>query len=62
LSQRIKAYEALTAEAAWKCDFDLAYQALLLNPLTPDADVTFRLLKEVLARNKAFLPAYKGAR
>jgi hypothetical protein len=32
LSQRIKAYEALTAEAAWKCDFDLAYQALLLEP------------------------------
>ncbi|MHB0995202.1 MAG: family 4 glycosyl hydrolase [Elusimicrobiales bacterium] len=62
LSQRIKAYEALTAEAAWKCDFDLAYQALLLNPLTPDADVTFRLLKAVLAQNRDFLPPYKGAR
>lgn len=58
LSQQIKGYEELAAEAGWKGDRDLAYQALLLNPLLPDADVTLKILDDVLETYREFLPQF----
>lgn len=55
LMQEIKAYESLTVQAAVKGDREAAYQALLLNPLMPNAVACEAVLADVLETNKPFL-------
>ncbi len=55
LMQLIKAYETLTVHSAVKGDRELAYQALLIHPLTPDAKGCRELLNELLEINKPYL-------
>jgi 6-phospho-beta-glucosidase len=54
----VKAYELLTVEAAVHGDREAAYQALLANPLGPEAEQTQTLLDEMLAINKPYLPQF----
>lgn len=55
LMQLIKSYETLTVHSAVKGDKELAYQALLIHPLTPDATGCRKLLNELLEINKPYL-------
>ncbi|MCC6698340.1 MAG: 6-phospho-beta-glucosidase, partial [Candidatus Hydrogenedentes bacterium] len=55
LMQNIKAYESLTVEAAVKGDREVAYQALLEHPLTPNAKGCRALLDELLEINREHL-------
>lgn len=55
LMQAVKAYETLTVQAAVSGDRDAAYQALLENPLTPNANETKAILDELLEINKPYL-------
>jgi 6-phospho-beta-glucosidase len=56
LMQLIKAYESLTVQAAVTGDREAAYEALLLNPLTPsNARGCEALLEEVLEINRPHL-------
>lgn len=55
LMQHIKAYETMTVEAAVTGDRDAAFQALLLNPLTPNANGCRALLDDLLEVNKPYL-------
>jgi 6-phospho-beta-glucosidase len=55
LMQLIKAYESMTVEAAVTGNRETAYQALLLNPLTPNAGACRALLDDLLEINKPHL-------
>lgn len=55
LMQQVKSYETLTVEAAVTGDREVAFQALLENPLTPNANGTKVLLDELLEINKPYL-------
>ncbi len=55
LMQQIKAYETLTVEAAVTGDREKAFQAMLENPLMPDASQSRKLLDELLEINKPHL-------
>jgi 6-phospho-beta-glucosidase len=55
LMQAVKSYESLTVEAAVTGNRETAFQALLENPLTPNAVKTRQLLDEVLEINKPHL-------
>lgn len=55
LMQHVKAYESLTVEAAVTGDRETAFQALLLNPLTPNANGCKALLDELLEVNRPHL-------
>lgn len=55
LMQLIKAYESMTVQAAVTGDREMAFQALLLHPLTPDASGCRALLKELLEINRPYL-------
>lgn len=55
----MKAYEALTIEAAIHGDRDLAYQALLLNPLVGNANLAHQLLSEIIKLHKPLLPQFR---
>lgn len=55
LMQHLKAYESLTVEAAVTGDRETAFQALLMNPLTPNATGCRALLEDVLEINKPHL-------
>ena len=55
LMQLVKAYETMTVEAAVTGDREAAFQALLLNPLTPDAAGCRALLEDLLEVNKPYL-------
>lgn len=55
LMQQIKAYETLTVEAAVTGDREMAYQALLAHPLTPNATGCRALLEDVLETNRPYL-------
>lgn len=55
LMQQVKAYETLTVQAALTGDREIAYQALLNNPLTPNAVTTRALLDELLEINEPHL-------
>jgi 6-phospho-beta-glucosidase len=55
LMQHVKAYESLTVQAAVSGDRETAFQALLMNPLTPDAAGCRALLEDVLEINKPYL-------
>jgi len=55
LMQQVKSYETLTVEAAVSGDREVAYQALLENPLLPGALETRRILDELLEINRPYL-------
>lgn len=55
LMQEVKAYESMTVQAAVTGDRNTAYQALLLNPLMPNAVECEAVLSDVLETNKQFL-------
>jgi 6-phospho-beta-glucosidase len=56
LIQAVKAYESLTVEAAVAQSRNLARQALLAHPLTPDWETTVALLDDLLAANRPWIP------
>ncbi len=58
LLSSVKAYELLTVEAAVQGDRAAAYQALLAHPLGPKAGNVSRVLEDLLATNRAFLPRF----
>jgi 6-phospho-beta-glucosidase len=58
LVQHAKAYERLTIEAALTGSRQIAFKALLTNPLVGDADVTGPLLDALLEANRAHLPRF----
>lgn len=58
LLQLVKAYEALTIEAALHGDRQAALQALTLNPLVPSFGVAERILADILAENREHLPQF----
>lgn len=58
LIQVVKAYEELTVEAAVKGDRGAAVQALTIHPLVPSAEVARKLVDEIIAENKAYLPQF----
>ncbi len=55
LMQNIKAYESLTVQAAVSGDKEIAFQALLEHPLTPDATGCRALLDDLLEINRPHL-------
>lgn len=59
LLQLVKAYEELTVEAGMTGDYDLAIQALTINPLVGSIDVAKSILDDILAENEAYLPQFK---
>jgi 6-phospho-beta-glucosidase len=59
LLQTIKAFEALTIQAAIHGDVDAALQALTINPLVPSVHAARGILKDVLAENADFLPQFR---
>jgi 6-phospho-beta-glucosidase len=58
LLAQVKSYELLAAAAAVTGDRDLAYQALLANPLGPPADKVSAVLDDLLQTHKAYLPQF----
>jgi 6-phospho-beta-glucosidase len=58
LIAQVKSYEILTAEAAVKGDRDLAYEALLSNPLGPNAEKIQVVLDDMLEINRDYLPQF----
>ena len=59
LLQLIKAFEALTIQAAVHGDRGAALQALTINPLVPSAAVAASILKDILAENADYLPQFR---
>lgn len=55
LIAQVKSYELLTVEAAVHGDRDAAYQALLANPLGPQADKVQQVLDDLLQTHKQWL-------
>lgn len=58
LLAQIKSYEILTAAAAMSGDRNIAYQALLANPLGSQADQVEAVLDVLLKTNKHYLPQF----
>jgi 6-phospho-beta-glucosidase len=58
LIAQVKSYEILTAEAAVTGDHEIAYQALLANPLGPTADQAQAVLEDLLETHKEYLPQF----
>jgi 6-phospho-beta-glucosidase len=58
LLQPIKAFEALTVQAAVHGDRDAALQALAINPLVPSVTVAKKILDDILAENAEYLPQF----
>lgn len=58
LLSQVKSYELLTAIAAVSGDRNTAYQALLANPLGPQADQAIAVLNDLLETNKPYLPQF----
>lgn len=58
LLQVVKAYEELTVEAAVKGDMGLAVQALTIHPLVTSADVAARMVADIIAENRKYLPQF----
>ncbi|GAB6086727.1 6-phospho-beta-glucosidase [Alkaliphilus crotonatoxidans] len=59
LLQSVKAYEELTIEAAVQGDREKALLALIANPLVQDALVAEKILADILAENKEYLPQFQ---
>lgn len=60
LIQEVKAYEALTIEAAISGDRQVALAALLANPLVPSAEIAASLLDDILRENLTYLPRFRS--
>lgn len=58
LIAQVKAYEALTAEAAVTGNRRTAYQALLAHPLGPSADKIEAALEDLLETHRLYLPQF----
>lgn len=58
LIAQVKSYELLTARAAVSGDRGLLYQALLANPLGPDAEKVAAVMEDLLNTNKKYLPHF----
>lgn len=58
LLQVVKAYEQLTVQAAVFGDDSAAWQALTIHPLVQSAGVARKLLDDILAANRAYLPQF----
>ncbi|WP_422448677.1 6-phospho-beta-glucosidase [Thermoanaerobacterium sp. DL9XJH110] len=58
LMQAVKAYEELTVEAGVNGDYHAALQALTIHPLVPSSTVAKKLLDDILAENREFLPQF----
>jgi 6-phospho-beta-glucosidase len=58
LIAHVKAYELLTVEAAVHGDRNAAYQALLANPIGPEADKVQEVLGDMLETHKKYLPQF----
>ena len=57
LMQQVKAYERLTIAAAVDGSYELAWKALALHPLVPDAGVAKEILEEYRAAHGVLFPA-----
>jgi 6-phospho-beta-glucosidase len=60
LVQAVTAYEQLAIEAARTGSRTVALRALLAHPLVREWSVAVPLLDEILAANRAYLPAFQG--
>ncbi len=60
LLQQVKAYETLAVDAAVHGDYDKALMAMATNPLVPDLATGKKILDEILAANRDFLPQFAG--
>lgn len=60
LVEQVKRYERLAIEAAMKGDRSIALAALMANPLVPSPAVAERLLDDLLALNRDYLPRFFG--
>jgi 6-phospho-beta-glucosidase len=58
LIAQVKSYEILTVDAAVTGDRDIAYQALLANPIGPAADKIQSVLDDMLETHKKYLPQF----
>jgi 6-phospho-beta-glucosidase len=58
LIAHVKAYELLTVEAAVHGDRNTAYQALLANPIGPEADKVQEVLDDMLETHKPYLQQF----
>lgn len=58
LMQVVKAYEELTVHAGISGDYHSALQALTIHPLVPSSSIAKKLLDDILAENKEFLPQF----
>jgi 6-phospho-beta-glucosidase len=58
LMAQVKMYELLTVDAAVTGDRDVAYQALITNPLGPSPRTAQVLLGDLLERNRPHLPRF----
>lgn len=60
LLQPVKAYETLAVDAAVHGDYDKALMALAINPLVPDLATARKILDDIIAANRDFLPQFAG--
>ena len=58
LLQQVKAYETLAIDAGVYGDYDKALMALSLNPLVPDMATGKKILDDILAENRDYLPQF----
>ena len=58
LLQQVKAYETLAIDAAVYGDYNKALMALSLNPLVPDMATGKKILDDILAENRDYLPQF----
>nr|WP_041423825.1 6-phospho-beta-glucosidase [Thermosediminibacter oceani] len=58
LIQVVKAYEELTIEAGVNGDYNAALQALTIHPLVPSAGIAKKILDDILAENREYLPQF----
>jgi len=58
LTQVVKAYEELTVEAGVSGDYNTALKALTIHPLVNDSVKAKKVLDDIIAENKDYLPQY----
>ncbi|KXG78433.1 putative 6-phospho-beta-glucosidase [Fervidicola ferrireducens] len=58
LMQVVKAYEELTIEAGVNGDYNAALQALTIHPLVPSTGIAKKILDNILAENRDYLPQF----
>ena len=58
LVAQVKSYEILTAKAAVTGDRDIVYEALLANPIGPNAEIVQEVLDDMLETHREHLPQF----